>query len=235
MQLKNRTLVVFLLCIVISSNSYGQGFKKKSESTTESSSKHYVNDYPEGIYKTLDDFINKKHTNDISLKRMYVLNFKNKQILNDSIVDNIFFYRISDNSKYTNAFAVSFQGNLYFQQFFFRNYAKKGNANEAGNNPNSYYRVINDGNFFYLEGVFANGWAKGIANREGGIGSAIALTIDKLKGIVFDFDTNQFDFFKNCKDFNLFLEEKNVSKLIECDKRNIDIIVVREEINKIIK
>jgi hypothetical protein len=62
-----------------------------------------------------------------------------------------------------------------FQQFFFRSYAKK--YCEAGSISIS---VINDSIFLFRD-VFANGWNCEIIR---GMEGHLALTIDKLKGIV---------------------------------------------------
>ena len=101
----------------------------------------------------------------------------------DSDENQIFFFTKKDSFKLTNVFAVSFRGNLYIQQKAVRKYAKKGDSSEDGDNPNSYHKVLADGKFFYLEGSFANAWAKGMAIYAGGLASSI----NSLKGLVFDF------------------------------------------------
>jgi hypothetical protein len=227
--------------------SYSQSTEIKKEID---SSKHFVSDYPEGLYITLEDFLNKKHTKDClfedfsekkytrdcSLKRMYLNIMGDKPILNGQIVDIIFFYKIYDNEKLTNVFAVSFEGNLYIQQKYIHKYANKNDRNEEGDNPNAYHRVIKDGNFFYLEGSFANSWAKGFAYGSGGaVGGVIGSTLNKLKGVVFDFEKKEFNYFKHCEDFNEFLLERNSDEKVECNDKTINILKVREVIDTLIQ
>jgi hypothetical protein len=192
---------------------------------------HSIKDYPEGAYYTLDDFMNKKVRPMVRLKREYV--FSDKEIPADSIVNQIFFYRVRDTTKFNDVFAVSFQGNLYFQQRYLSKYALKGNKNEAGDNENSYHRVIKEGKFFYLEGLFGNVWTKGLAYKMGA-GAALASNINKLKGVVFDFEKKGFDYIKNCDDFNLFLKEHNANEVIDCGSKIYNIKLVRALIDKII-
>ena len=204
----------------------------QSQNKIESKS-HSIKDYPEGAYYSFDDFKEKKVRPMVNLKRVPI--YGNDEIPKDSIVNQIFFYRVRDTTKFHDVFAVSFQGNLYFQQKYLSKYAVKGNKNEAGENENSYHRVIKDGKFFYLEGPFGNIWAKGLAYNMGAIGGAIAANINKLKGVIYDFDKKGFDFIKNCDDFNLFLKERNYNEPVDCKSKNYDIKLVRQTIDKIIK
>lgn len=191
-----------------------------------------VKDYPDGFYYTLDDFINKKPRPYPLLQKRMI--YRERLLPFDSNENHIFFFTASDTMKLKNVFAVSFRGNLYIQQKYITKYAKKGNKNEEGNNPNSYHRVLNDGKFFYLEGAFSNAWAKGLAYGSGGaIGGIIGSSLDHLKGVVFDIEKIEFDFFKNCEDFNLFLTEQKVEEKVDC--KDYSITKVREIIDRIIK
>src|SRR5690606_27839375 len=101
-------------------------------------------------------------------------------------------------------------------------------------NPNSYHRVIKDGEFLYLEGSFGSSWGKGLAYGSGGaVGGAIGANINKLKGVIYDPSTKKFDFFKKCKDFQEFLNYRQYSGTIDC--KNYDIVTVREIIDKLIQ
>lgn len=232
MNLKN-TLIVFNILIfnVLFSQSnikYSHLLKKNTI--------YSVKDYPSGIYETYEDFIIKTPSDTIPLRRMKDVGFEYEYVFSDQVEDRVFFFIVKNNSKLKNAFAVSYEGELYIKQEYFSKYAKDGNKNEGGENPNMFHRVIKDGKFFYFEGEFANNWAKGFAYGSGGaVGGVIGSSLNKLKGVIFDVDYREFDFIKNCKDFNLFLEENDLDKKIECDGRNIDIQKVREVIDEIIK
>lgn len=157
-----------------------------------------------------------------------------KPIAFDVDADQLFFITKSDSTKLSNVFAVSFRGSLYIEQKYFTKYAKKGNKNEEGSNPNSYHRVLKDGRFLYMEGVFFNAWKKGFAYGMGGaVGGAVASSMDELKAVVFDVDKKEFDFIKDCEDFNIFLTERQAAEKVDCKTYSIE--KVREAIDKIIK
>jgi hypothetical protein len=200
--------------------------------TTPMKTMHSVTEYPTGFYYTYQDFLDKKVRPCITIVRRSMLG--NHVLTKDATVDQVFFYSVHDTTKVTNIFAISYEGNLYFGQKFITKYAKKGNKNEEGDNPNSYHRVIKEGKFFYMEGPFANGWAKGLAYGSGGaVGGTIGANLNRLKGVIFDFDMNKFDYIKNCKDFILFLEEYHSDTKVDCD--TYDILKVREIIDQLIK
>jgi hypothetical protein len=194
-----------------------------------------ITDYSEGFYVTLEDFINKKTTKLNPVERRTIVGLEKKLIHKNSIVDHVFLYTIADQTKLTGVFAVSLNGNLYVQQKNFRKYAVKGDKSEEGDNPNSYHRVLQAGKFLYLEAELANGWSKGLAYGSGGaIGGVIGSSMNRLKGIVFDINKKEFNVLKDCKDFNEFLTSYQVEN-VKCENKKIDIITVRENINKIIK
>jgi hypothetical protein len=193
---------------------------------------HGVTEYPEGIYNNIEDFISKKVNSMGILERRTLWG---KKITTDSLLNQIFFFKDTIGmSKLKKVFAVSYKGNLYFQQRYIVKYAKSDDSNESADNDNSFHRVISDGKYFYLEGPFANVWSKGLAGGLGGIGGAIIdASISNLKGVIFDFEKKEFDFFRNCKDFNVFLKERDSNETVDCEKYNIK--VVRDVISRIIK
>lgn len=192
--------------------------------------KHSVKDFPEGLYYSYEDFVNKKVRPSVRLERHTFRG--NKVIDKDIIEDHVFFYRVKDTSKVEDVFAISFQGNLYFKQRGMTKNAKKGDRDESGSNANLYHRVLKDGNFFYMEGMFGNAWVKGLAYGGGVVGGAVAASENRLTGVIYDFSTNEFDFFRNCKDFNVFLKSKNFPEL-DC-KTNRDIERGTQKIREII-
>jgi hypothetical protein len=196
--------------------------------------KYSVKDYPEGLYYSYEDFVNKKVRPSVKMERHTFRG--NKVIDKDVVEDHVFFYRVKDTSKVEDIFAISYQGNLYFKQRQMTKHAKKGDRDESGSNPNLYHRVLKDGNFFYMEGMFGNAWVKGLAYGGGVVGGAVAASENQLTGVIYDFSANEFDFFRNCKDFNVFLKSKGFPEL-DC-KTNRDIergtLKVREIIDQLI-
>lgn len=221
MSTKFITLLACVLVLFTASVGYGQ--------------KHSVKEYPEGFYYSYEDFVNKKVRPSVTLERH---SFRGNKVLDkDSVEDHVFFYRVKDTSKVEDIFAISYRGNLYFKQRQMTKYAKKGDRNESGSNPNLYHRVLKEGNFFYMEGMFGNAWVKGLAYGGGVVGGAVAANANQLTGIIYDFSANEFDFFRNCKDFNVFLNGKNFPE-VDCKERDNDkefsTLKVREIIDQLI-
>lgn len=132
-------------------------------------------------------------------------------------------------------FAVWLNGSLFIQQENFRKYAVKGDKNEEGDISNSYHRVLEAGKFIYLEVELANSCSKGLAYGSGGaLGGVIGSSMNRWKGIVFDINKKEFNILKDCKDFNEFLTSFPAEN-VKCENKKIDIIAVREYINKIIQ
>lgn len=237
MYFKKSIGVLTLICISFFNTAFGQAADSAEGvgSVVANNSVYSVNDYSEGFYVTLEDFINKKKTKLNPVERREIIGFEKKLIHKDSIVDHVFLTTIADGTKLTGVFGVSLNGNLYIQQKNFRKYAVKGDKSEEGDNPNSYHRVLQAGKFLYLEAELANGWSKGLAYGSGGaIGGVIGASMNRLKGIVFDINKKEFNVLKDCKDFNEFLTS-NQTENVECKNKKIDIITVRENISKIIK
>ena len=183
--------------------------------------KHLISDYPEGFYNTLEDFINKKVSPLVKMQRVDVIN--QRGISRDEAVDQFFFITIPEASKLKKVFAVSKDGNLYIRESYFTKYANKGDRVDASTNPSSYHKVLMDGNFFYMECVFANTWKTSVGYNMGIAGSAIANSAYQLKPIIFNFETQKFDLFRNCEDLNLFLASRNSDLKQECDKRYLSL------------
>ncbi|MDX6181543.1 hypothetical protein SGQ44_06615 [Flavobacterium sp. Fl-77] len=195
---------------------------------------YLIKDFPEGVYHTYEDFLQKKAINmGNAIERKTIFGYKS--IPKDVLVDHAFFSWTKNKIKVTDFFAISYNGNLYIQQKYFHEYSVKADKNQDGDNSNSYHRVINDGKFFYLEGPFANAWSKAFAYGTGGaVGGAIGANLNSLKGVVFDVKKKEFNFIRDCKDLNLLIEEYN-GNIIDCTEKKIDITSVRENVDKIIK
>ena len=233
MKLFIKNLVATILILFISIFVHSQEIDPLKNEITKT--QYNTKDYPEGQYETLDDFLNIKVTSNFKLRRQGVNFFDDTPIHKDSIRNQIFFFKIIDGMKFKKAFAISYEGNVYVQQRYLHEFAKKGDKNEIGDNENSYHRVLKDGNFFYMEGPFANKWAKGFAYGSGGaVGATIGASLNKLKGVIFDFDKKEVDFIKNCNDYNEFLLNYSI-ETIDCKNTEFNILIVRKTIDKVIK
>jgi hypothetical protein len=190
--------------------------------------------YPEGVYYTKEDFINKKASNVGKLIPKGLIGFE-KPILN-TIEHNCFFYIESSDEKLTNVFAVSFQGHLYFQiNAILSNRNKKDRA-QSNDFPNSFVRVIIGGdNYFYTEANLSNAWAQGLAygGVGGAVGGSLANTFIYGKGIVWDFKNKEFNIFKNCEDFNEFITSVYSDGVQVCINQQPNYLKIREIIKKI--
>lgn len=214
--------------------------KNDSELINEKKGVIEVNDtlfkpyYPEGVYNTKEDFINKKVRSFGKLIPKGLIGFE-KPILN-TIEHNCFFYIESSDEKLTNVFAVSFQGHLYFQiNAVLSNRNKKDRA-QSNDFPNSFVRVIIGGdNYYYTEANLANAWVQGLAygGVGGAVGGSLANTVVYGKGVVWDFKNKEFNIFKNCEDFNEFVTAVYPEGVQMCINQQPNYLKIREIIKKI--
>jgi hypothetical protein len=185
---------------------------------------------------TFDDFLNKNAIYlGTAIERRKMVGFDDNVIERNAEANQVFFYNNKNNSKITNYFAISYNGSLYIQQRQIQKLASKKDKNQEGDNPNSYHRVLKDGKFLYFEVSFANGWSKAFAYGSGGaVGGTIGASLNSLKGVVFDTDKKEFIFMRKCEDLKLLLQKYNADEM-NCDNKNMDILSVRENIDRIIK
>ncbi len=196
--------------------------------------KYNIKNYPEGLYYDADDFYNKRPNQVLKLERRTA--YMNRKVDNDSIVNEVNFISIDKKKgKIRNVFAISFENNLYFSSKSIEKLAKYGNTNQVPENPNSFYRVIKDGKFFYLEGQLSNVAANtaNIILAGAALGTLVNSATANSKGVVFE--NGGFDILKNCIYFNKFLIEKKAIDSVDCMKFEYNIVKVRALIDKIIK
>jgi hypothetical protein len=182
--------------------------------------------YPEGIYNTKEDFVNKKPSSNPNLIFTELYGF-DKKVVNSGDKD-ICYIKTIDDRKLKNVFAVSKDGFLYFNiKAILKNIEKgKGDGSQDSDNPNAYSLAMMGGeNFLYTEVPLGNVWGKALAaGVAGGIGGATGSIVvstsgihsDAYKGVVFDLGKQNFDIFKNCEDFNKFLSQSAPDKVINC-------------------
>ncbi|MDM1047350.1 hypothetical protein [Sphingobacterium hotanense] len=89
-------------------------------------------------------------------------------------------------------------------------------------------------NYLYIELELANSWKQGLGYGLGGVGcAAIVQSAIKGKGIVWDFKAQEFNFFRNCKDFNEFIADKYPEGVQDCEGHQSDMLKVRETVEKV--
>lgn len=185
--------------------------------------------YPDGIYLSKKDFISKKVN---TSKAVELRNFNKKPI--DSIIHNPYFYYKENKKKVKNVFAISYKGHLYFQIKAILENRNKTDRAQSTNFHNTFVRVIIGGNnYLYTEAELVNQWAMGTAVNFGIVGGIIANDLIKGKGLVWDFKNEEFNIFKSCKDYNIFISTKIKDDIQECKNHQPNIFKVRETIDKI--
>lgn len=197
----------------------------------------YRPNYPEGIYKTKEDFLKKKPSS-----REFVLPVDRTGTFLQDIEHNCFFL-VDDGDKLKNAFAVSYKGNLYFQVNAVLKNRNKTDRAQTYEVSHEFIRVILGGdNYFYTETGLANVWAQaasygvagGVAGAMGGGSASVPGDPWRYsKGIVWDFKNKEFNIFKNCKDYNKFIEPIYPEGVQECDGQQPEIYLVREAMEKV--
>jgi hypothetical protein len=231
-----KKITIFFFLSFFACNIQAQEVPENNSSTSktvEGNAVFLAKDFPEGVYKTYEDFLEKKgiYMGDAIVRKSLM---RYKPIDKSVAADQVYFAWARNDVK-LDFFAVSYNGVLYIQQKYFRKYSVKEDRNQEGDNALSYHRVINDVKFLYLEGSFANGWSKAFAYGTGGaVGGAIGANLNRLKGVVFDVEKKEFNYIRDCEDLNLLIEKYNGAK-IECKEKDVDILTVRENIQKIIR
>ncbi|PWN70034.1 hypothetical protein C1631_008525 [Chryseobacterium phosphatilyticum] len=180
-------------------------------------------DFPEGIYMTLEDVLNKTPS---STTELYF-----KTALKDDSVnpEKVYFFDKTNDQKVRKPVAVSYKGEMYFQI-----YRKYTNKDDRGFNPNAYSRfckVLNYGRFLYFEENMSSAWAGGLLDV---INSRTKLIGGNTKGIVLDLENKEFNLLQNCDDLNDFLFEHEIPS-VPCDPSQYTIGDLRKEMDKINK
>ncbi len=185
--------------------------------------------YPDGIYADIESFINKKPTEKLGIWPVKLHSLSNEKVVDVRLENQLFFYKKvgGDEEKVRNVFAISYQGQLFFQlsAILSKKYKDKNDTNQSSDNPNSFARVHFAGaNYYYLEAILANPWAKGFAYGAlgGAAGGVLAARADYLKSIVFDVKNNQFNIIKNCVDYNNFIKDISPDDVQDCSYKMPD-------------
>jgi hypothetical protein len=219
--------------VVYKSLLYEEEEKRKKEKGLTEKPKEilFKANYPDGIYYTKEDFINKKPNENPKIFAKDLTDYEDEVL--ESIENICFFYFKESDKKIKRVFAVSYKGYLYFQlKAILTNKNKNDNA-QTTDFPHCFTRVTKGGeNYFYTEIDLANFWAQGAAFGLGGpSGYTLAQDMITNKGIVWDFKNKEFNIFKNCKDFNRFIEKIHPESIQKFDSQQPDIIEIRKAID----
>lgn len=189
---------------------------------------------PEGIYVTKQEFLDKTPSQKKNLSKRGLYGFE-KPVLEDA--DQICFFFDEKESKLKNVFAVVQNGILYFniKAILDVKNRNKNDGSQDSDNPNSFARATMGGNnYYYSEINVGNVWTKGLGyGIGGGVGSTIASSANDYKGVVWDSANQEFNIFKNCKDYNDFIKDKSPEDVQVCKTNQPDNLQVRKAIEKI--
>ena len=188
--------------------------------------------YPDGVYKTTFDFVRKVPTNQypIAAKSIVGLNYED---LKGSPEQCFFFYKFGENPKITDAFAVCYNGNIYFRiNAILDNKSKRGRS-EAAQFPNSFVRVsVQTPKFMYTDVNFSNAWSVGVAANARG---ADMHRSARNMAVVWDSEKKLFHILKFCEDFNEFIAPFRPELVQQCAKNQAaDPGIVRSAIETMI-
>ena len=188
--------------------------------------------YPDGIYMTKQDFLNKKPSNTEKIGPDVIDGYD--EYMSDAEKFCFFRYEASGN-KVKNAFAVSHNGFLYFQLEAVLKNRNKTDRAQTNDRHNQFIRVLDGGdNYYYFEAVLGNKWDQGFGAAVGGVGGYyIAKMSEALKGIVWDFKNKEFNIFKNCNDYQTFLRSVLPDAKPRCSGQFANIDDVRRVIGQI--
>lgn len=185
-----------------------------------------VNYYPEGIYLSYEDFLARSPSNTNRIEARDVM--RPKQVIADPFIDNCYFYYRRKNKRVKDAFAISYRGSLYIHIKSMRKLMEKKDRKQKIDFQDSFIRVVDQGKFLYMEGYFRRGGGLGLSIGGGPVSVGTGGSKEELRGIIFDFDRGIFDLFRDCQDFNEFLQRTSERPLFTCDQKKIPMEIVRK-------
>lgn len=189
------------------------------------------NTYPEGIYRTYRSFLAKKPN---STKRVEARNvFKPKQRITDPLIDNCYFNYTRPDKRVKDVFAISYNGSLYLHVKSLKKMMEGKDKRQNIDYKDSFLRVVDQGRYLYAEGYFSKGGGIGFAIGGGPVSIGTGGPREELKGLVFDFDRQIFELFRDCPDFRNWLDEYHPESPIDCDGKRLPPEFLREIIFEI--
>ncbi len=173
----------------------------------ESINKITTDQYPSGIYATMDDFI-------MAVPSDTQTAFTIK-VGSDTISHR--FYDAASGDRLRKVFAVSHEGNLYFRmKDILKNMAKE-DQNQLKDDGDYHLKAIDiSPKYIYFEDYFTSTAA---AVWGGAIASAASR---RLKGLVYDQESRKFNLFKNSKDFEKYITMNHPEFLAQLPSKSAD-------------
>lgn len=189
----------------------------------------YRTNYLDGVFETKEDFVKGRRKN----YEIYPKAFrKDERYKNGPVADpgNTVVFRYKSNDKIVHdVFAVSYNGFLYFEAgSIVEDLNRKDRFQGGGRNFDFVRALIGGQNYIYAESDFADTFEMAGVMQAGGTHTNLL----RNKGFVWDFWKHEFNIFRQCKDFNTFISEKNPEGVQNCDER-LDLLSVRRAIEKI--
>jgi hypothetical protein len=188
--------------------------------------------YPDGVYKSVFDFTRKVPTNQYAIvpKSMVGLNYED---LKGTPEQCFFFYKFGENPKINDAFAICYQGNVYFRiKAILDNKSKRGRS-ETAQFSNSFVRVsVQAQKYLYTDVDFANAWTVGATSQ---IRGANMYASKKNTAVIWDSDEKVFHILKFCEDFNAFIAPLKPELVQQCAKnQHADADVVKAAMQSLV-
>jgi len=200
-------------------------------------------DYPKGLYKTKEDFINKipSEIRDLSIKEIELVNDT------DSIIQRCYISDAKTNKRIKKVFAISYDGNLYFSNWaILKNKNEEDKSLSPASSMNAFVLVTIWGKkYLYTEAGLVNHWQSGLSGGVAGgvgglVGGALGAAVDGAfpettafgTGLVWDIEAKEFNIFRNCPDFNDFIAGFGIEQ-IECGNEPFELNRIREIIQTI--
>jgi hypothetical protein len=199
--------------------------------------------YPNGLYTTKEDFISKKPSEirDLTIKEIELVNDT------DSIIQRCYFSDAKTNKRIKKVFAISYDGNLYFSNWaILKNKNEEDKSLSPASSMNAFVLVTIWGNkYLYSEAGLVNHWQSGLSGGVAGgvgglVGGALGAAVDGAfpettqfgTGVVWDIEAKEFNVFRNCPDFNEFIDGFGIEQ-IECGNEPFELNRIREIIQTI--
>lgn len=198
-----------------------------TKSHSQNSSDSIVKRYAEGIYDDKEDFIEGFPSRTVSID-LHVSDSGATELIGRG-----YFEYSETGKKLKNVFAISYEGNLYFQTGHItlprnRNKKDKDQTSWTIGALHEFNRVIfMTAKFAYTEVILKSGWETGLAVNVGG------RVYGYKKPVVWDYQNNEFNILRNCKDHNDFMAQNYPNGIQICAGKSYDLTATRASIMSI--
>mgnify|MGYP001611813656 CR=1 FL=1 len=204
------------------------------DQTTASTDSIYKTIYLDGVFETKEDFLKGRRKNYEIYPKAHR---KDERYKSGTVADpgHAVRFRYKSNDKVVSkVFAITYNGFLYFQVDAITKEINRKDRFQSGEFDYTFIRAILGGqNYIYTEYEFADNWEQAlVVNAAGGAGYALAELLEKSKGVVWDYWKHEFNIFRQCKDFNVFISDKLPSATQNCDDK-LNLLEVRKAIAQI--